>query len=58
MATYLWLANEVGHPSTTGQTQTNVIQNMAIGRAGHIQGVPAPALFDDPAQSAVVGLVD
>ena len=58
METYLRLAGEVGHPSTAGQTQTNVIQNMATGRAGHIHGVPAPALFDDPAQSAVVGLVD
>lgn len=58
METYLRLANEVGHPSTAGQTQTNVIQNMATGRAGHIQGVPAPALFDDPTQSAVVGKVD
>ena len=58
MQTYLKLANEVGHPSTAGQTQTNVIQNMATGRAGHIQGVPAPALFDDPTQSAVVGKVN
>ncbi|MCJ7873207.1 extracellular solute-binding protein [Phaeobacter sp. J2-8] len=58
MKTYLRLANEVGHPSTAGQTQTNVIQNMATGRAGHIQGVPAPAQFDDPKQSAVVGKVD
>jgi multiple sugar transport system substrate-binding protein len=58
METYLKLARDVGHPSTAGQTQTNVIQNMATGRAGHIQGVPAPALFDDPAQSAVVGMVN
>lgn len=58
METYIRLANDVGHPSTAGQTQTNVIQNMATGRAGHIQGVPAPALFDDPTQSAVVGLVN
>jgi multiple sugar transport system substrate-binding protein len=57
METYLKLAHDVGHPSTAGQTQTNVIQNMATGRAGHIQGVPAPALFDDPSQSAVVGKV-
>lgn len=57
METYLRLANNVGHPSTAGQTQTNVIQNMATGSAGHIQGVPAPALFDDPTQSAVVGNV-
>ena len=57
METYLRLASDVGHPSTAGQTQTNVIQNMATGRAGHIQGVPAPALFDDPTQSAVVGNV-
>ncbi|WP_108502613.1 ABC transporter substrate-binding protein [Paracoccus indicus] len=58
METYLKLANEVGHPSTAGQSQTNVIQNMATGRAGHILGVPAPAQFDDPQQSAVVGKVD
>lgn len=57
METYLRLAKDVGHPSTAGQTQTNVIQNMATGHAGHIQGVPAPALFDDPTQSAVVGQV-
>ena len=37
-----------GHPSTAGQTQTNVIQNMATGRAGHIQGVPAPAALRRP----------
>lgn len=58
METYLRLARDVGHPSTAGQTQTNVIQNMATGQAGHIQGVPAPALFDDPANSIVVGKVD
>ncbi|MBY6116790.1 extracellular solute-binding protein [Mameliella alba] len=57
MQTYLKLAKEVGHPSTAGQTQTNVIQNMATGRAAHINSVPAPGLFDDPNQSAVVGLV-
>ena len=55
METYLRLADNVGHPSTAGQTQTNVIQNMATGRAGHILAVPAPAQFDDPTQSAVVG---
>ncbi len=58
METYLKLANEVGHPSTAGQTQTNVIQNMATGRAAHINSVPAPGLFDDETQSAVVGQVD
>lgn len=58
MEMYLKLARDVGHPSTAGQTQTNVIQNMATGRAGHIMGVPAPALFDDPTQSAVVGKVN
>lgn len=57
METYLKLASNVGHPSTAGQTQTNVIQNMSTGRAGHIMGVPAPALFDDPTKSAVVGAV-
>jgi len=57
MRTYLRLANDVGHPSTAGQTQTNVIQNMATGRAGHIIAVLAPGLFDDPDQSAVVGKV-
>ncbi|WJS05639.1 extracellular solute-binding protein [Roseibium aggregatum] len=58
METYIRLANEVGHPSTAGQTQTNVIQNMATGRAAHINSVPAPGLFDDKNQSAVVGQVD
>lgn len=57
METYIRLANEVGHPSTAGQTQTNVIQNMATGRAGHINSVLAPGQFDDPEQSAVVGQV-
>ncbi|MDV7141818.1 extracellular solute-binding protein [Tropicimonas sp. TH_r6] len=58
METYLKLASEVGHPSTAGQTQTNVIQNMATGKAAHIQSVLAPGLFDDPNQSAVVGNVN
>lgn len=57
METYLKLAADVGHPSTAGQTQTNVIQNMATGRAAHIIAVLAPGLFDDPAQSAVVDQV-
>nr|WP_306267284.1 extracellular solute-binding protein [Pararhizobium sp. IMCC3301] len=58
MEMYLKIAKNAGHPSTAGQTQTNVIQNMSTGRAGHIMGVPAPALFDDPSKSAVVGNVD
>ncbi|MCT8159525.1 extracellular solute-binding protein [Pseudoruegeria sp. SHC-113] len=58
METYLKFANEVGHPSTAGQTQTNVIQNMATGKAGHIMSVLAPGLFDDPNQSAVVNKVN
>ena len=57
METYLKLANDVGHPSTAGQTQTNVIQNMATGRAAHINSVPAPGLFDDDSKSMVVGQV-
>lgn len=57
METYLKLANDVGHPSTAGQTQTNVIQNMATGRAAHINSVPAPGLFDDETKSMVVGQV-
>ncbi|WP_424929189.1 extracellular solute-binding protein [Amaricoccus tamworthensis] len=57
METYLKLANDVGHPSTAGQTQTNVIQNMATGRAAHINSVPAPGLFDDDTKSMVVGQV-
>lgn len=57
METYLRLAAEAGHPSTAGQSQTNVIQNMATGRAGHIIAVLAAATFDDPDQSAVVGQV-
>ena len=58
MEMYLKLAEEVGHPSTAGQTQTNVIQNMATGRAAHIDSVLAPGLFDNPDKSAVVGKVD
>lgn len=57
MNTYVNLANNVGHPSTAGQSQTNVIQNMATGRAGHAIAVLSPGLFDDPNESAVVGLV-
>ncbi|MES0884523.1 extracellular solute-binding protein [Roseibium sp. SCP14] len=58
MEMYLKLAKEVGHPSTAGQTQTNVIQNMSTGRAAHIDSVLAPGLFDDPHKSAVVGMID
>lgn len=58
METYMKLASDVGHPSTAGQTQANVIQNMATGKAGHIMSVLAPGLFDDPNQSAVVGKVN
>ncbi|WP_319529699.1 extracellular solute-binding protein [uncultured Cohaesibacter sp.] len=58
METYIKLAREVGHPSTAGQTQTNVIQNMATGKAGHIMSVLSPGLFDDPNQSAVVNKVN
>ena len=58
MQTYLKLANDVGHPSTAGQTQTNVIQNMSTGRAAHILAVLSPGLFDDPNKSAVVKQVD
>ncbi|WP_372571652.1 ABC transporter substrate-binding protein [Ruegeria jejuensis] len=58
MQTYMSLASNVGHPSTAGQTQANVIQNMATGKAGHIMSVLAPGLFDDPNQSAVVGKVN
>lgn len=57
MQTYLDLATDVGHPSTAGQTQTNVIQNIATGRAGHAIVVLAPGLFDNPNESAVVGQV-
>lgn len=57
METYMKLVHDAGHPSTAGQTQTNVIQNMATGRAGHIIAVLAPGLFDDPNKSAVVGKV-
>ena len=58
METYIKFAREVGHPSTAGQTQTNVIQNMATGKAGHIMSVLSPGLFDDPNQSAVVNKVN
>jgi multiple sugar transport system substrate-binding protein len=57
MEMYLKLAKEAGHPSTAGQTQTNVIQNMATGKAAHIQAVLAASTFDDPNQSAVVDKV-
>ncbi|WP_181408231.1 ABC transporter substrate-binding protein [Pararhizobium mangrovi] len=54
MKMYLKLAKEAGHPSTAGQTQTNVIQAMATGRAGHIIAVLAAGTFDDPDKSIVV----
>jgi multiple sugar transport system substrate-binding protein len=57
MEMYLKLAKEAGHPSTAGQTQTNVIQNMATGKAGHILAVLAASTFDDPNQSIVVDKV-
>lgn len=57
MEMYLKLAKEAGHPSTAGQTQTNVIQNMATGKAGHIIAVLAASTFDDPNQSIVVDKV-
>ena len=57
MEMYLKLAKEAGHPSTAGQTQTNVIQNMATGRAGHIIAVLAAATFDNPNESVVVDKV-
>ncbi|MGV8985157.1 MAG: extracellular solute-binding protein [Cypionkella sp.] len=57
MEMYLTLAKEAGHPSTAGQTQSDVIQNMATEKAGHIIAVLAPGLFDDPNKSAVVGEV-
>jgi multiple sugar transport system substrate-binding protein len=54
LETYLKLAKEAGHPSTAGQSQANVIQNMATGKAGHILAVLAASTFDDPNQSIVV----
>ena len=57
LETYLRLAKEAGHPHTAGQTQTDVIQAMATGRAGHIIAVLAASQFDDPGKSAVVGKV-
>jgi multiple sugar transport system substrate-binding protein len=57
LTTYLTLEKEAGHPHTAGQTQTDVIQAMATGRAGHIIGVLAASQFDDPGKSAVVGKV-
>ncbi len=58
LQTYLRLMHEAGHPHTAGQTQTDVIQAMATGRAGHIIGVLAASQFDDPDKSAVVGKVN
>ncbi|WP_159716133.1 extracellular solute-binding protein [Geminicoccus flavidas] len=57
LETYLKLAKEAGHPSTAGQSQANVIQNMATGKAGHILAVLAASTFDDPNQSIVAGQV-
>ncbi|MBB3237393.1 ABC transporter substrate-binding protein [Phyllobacterium endophyticum] len=57
MEMYLKLAKEAGHPSTAGQTQANVLQNMATGKAGNIIAVLAASIFDDPNQSAVVDKV-
>ena len=55
--TYLTLMKEAGHPSTAGQSQANVIQNMATGKAGHIIAVLAASTFDDPNKSIVVDQV-
>jgi multiple sugar transport system substrate-binding protein len=55
--TYLTLAKKAGHPHTAGQTQANVIQDMATGKAGHIIAVLAAAQFDDPNKSIVVDKV-
>jgi multiple sugar transport system substrate-binding protein len=57
LETYLRLAKEAGHPHTAGQTQTDVIEAMATGRAAHIIAVLAASQFDDPSKSAVVGKV-
>ena len=57
LETYLRLEKEAGHPHTAGQTQTDVIQAMATGRAGHIISVLAASQFDDPSKSAVVGKI-
>ena len=57
LETYLRLMKEAGHPSTAGQSQANVIQNMATGRAGHIIAVLAASTFDDPNKSIVVDKV-
>ncbi|WP_084506513.1 extracellular solute-binding protein [Geminicoccus roseus] len=57
LETYLKIAKEAGHPSTAGQSQANVIQNMATGHAGHILAVLAASTFDDPNQSIVVDKV-
>ena len=37
---------------------TNMIQNMATGKAAHVISVMSPGLFDDANQSAVVGKVN
>jgi multiple sugar transport system substrate-binding protein len=56
---YLTLEKEAGHPKTAGQSQTNVIQNMVTGKAGHIVSVIAAfPQMDDPDKSIVVGDVD
>lgn len=53
---YIKLANEVGHPKTAAQDQTEVIQNLVTGKAAHaIIVIAAWPQFEDPTKSIVAG---
>jgi multiple sugar transport system substrate-binding protein len=55
---YLTLMKQAGYPHTAAETQADVIQAMATGRAGHIIAVLAANTFDNPDQSIVVDKVE
>ncbi|MBL8590105.1 MAG: extracellular solute-binding protein [Methylobacteriaceae bacterium] len=56
---YIRLAREAGHPKTAAFDQTEVIQQMVTGQAGHIMMVIAAwSQMDDPTKSAVVDKVE
>lgn len=55
---YIRLAREAGHPKTASQSQSDVIQNLATGKAAQaILVIAAWSQMDDPGKSAVPGKI-
>lgn len=55
---YIELAAKAGHPRTASQSQSDVIQNLVTGKAGHaLLVIAAWAQMDDPNKSAVPGTI-